>query len=96
MTLSLSLVILWLFLFPFLGEALHGAQFTGYNMVGLLCPKLWNSQVIAKEEIARRRKERERRVELAGRESLLARWSQSEARRWARLLCRRSNQRNET
>lgn len=77
-----------LFLVPILGEALHGALPTGYDMRGLLCPKLSAAQVKTKEALARRRAQTLSELED---KPLLAMWKRSDARRWTRLLFFSSN-----
>ena len=77
-----------LFLVPIIGEAMHGAHYTGYDKRGLCVPRLSPSQVIAKEEKARKRAAK---LEKLRDNPLKAKWKASKLRRWVRIFSLRSN-----
>lgn len=74
------------FIIPIFGEALHGANATGYDKSGLLVPRLSSDRIRQKKELeSQRRAEQE---QMAGDAWMRARvaWRLHPVRRWARAI----------
>ena len=89
LTYALSAWPFMAFLVPVFGSALHGASVTGYDMAGLCVPKLSNKNIRKKDALAaiRAKHEAKRAAKREANESpLVAKWRESEVRRWVRGL----------
>jgi len=74
------------FWFPVIGPAVHGAAYTGYDMAGLLCPLLTDTQIKEKQKLEQEQDEREARgyTSQTWSESMSQAYKMSKMRRWGR------------
>jgi hypothetical protein len=82
---ALSTFPFLLFFFPILGDALHSAQYTAYDMGGLLCPKLSDSNIREKLRLEAHLEVETTELPFLQRVGRL--WRLSSTRRWTRVGC---------